>query len=687
MGSSREEIVISLKDEFSAAAKNINQAVSGIKVGIAGFAGNQIVQGIASSIKAFADAEKRTVQLGFALKSVGLSSKQTLDDYKNFADQIKRTTFFTDEQVISVERLLTQYGVYGEQMKRTIKIAADLATTTGGDLESSVKLLLRALENGGAGLSRLGFKISDTEIRAHGLDGILERLEKQLKGISEAAGNTTAAKIDQLEKAFDDLKKSAGGFFATIESKLGVMGLFTEAMDLATKKINGPQNELESLDKKISDIADRMKWMEHTKPFFGFQRGQWQKDFDDLSNELNKLINERSEILSKSIATPTLTSKKMPLFDEEAYKKAQSEFRSFLEKIQADKENSTEKIREAEIKLYHDLDDIYKKGYISYAQFLKGEEAIAKDASAKRKELMEKEITEFSNKVSSGSEAIINALEKDFASFAQNVGNMFGPIGTAIGQFFASTIRFATALGDLLAGDTRSNFEKLGSYIDELNQKMSAMFNLLDALAEKDRRVREGRDVTKKLSSEEIIEIEKKFGRLPNQWEWYGAEINFQVRESDGAVVLTINGLEFAGLRPNGEIETFQTVGLLNEQESADLAKYLFQTYLKDINRKPTQNRAQGGIITGSDDMVPAMLSSGEFVVNRRGVNQKTLGLLHALNAGLEPMGASQMITIHAIDAASFEQFMKRTGARVMRNMTAREGTVFIGSKGVSGNA
>ena len=211
MASSREEIVISLKDEFSQAAKGINSAISGIKVGIAGIVGSEVIRGISESVKAFADAEQRITQLGFGLKAADQFSKENLSDYREFAEQIKRTTSFTDEQVISVERLLLQYGIYGEELKKTINVAADFATAQGIDIEAATKIFLRSLESGGSGLSRYGVRVDESKVKTQGLSAILDAAGEKFKGFAEASAGTTAGKIKKLTDAFDDLQKAVGG--------------------------------------------------------------------------------------------------------------------------------------------------------------------------------------------------------------------------------------------------------------------------------------------------------------------------------------------------------------------------------------------------------------------------------------------------------------------------------------------
>ena len=696
MASSREEVVVTLKDEFSKAAQNINSSVTALKAGFAAFAGSELVKGLSSSVVAFADAEKRTIQLGFALKSMGKFSQDTLNDYKSFAEQMKRTTEFTDEQFISVERLLVQYGIYGEQMKRTVKASADLATAQGIDLESAVKILLRALEGGTAGLSKMGIKVSDLELRTKGLNGILDVVEKKVGGFSEAAANSTSGGLKAFTDMIDDLQKSLGEIIAGS----GAFKTFVEFTKTLSSNLAPANTELERLNKEIHKLSlqqieqskedpDKLPWylkwmMSDTESASVKQRA---KNIDDA---LGALIKRRDELMKQ---TNKDTSNAQQGEDKDKDLKREENYLKMLKSMNNYDRGRLGDVLSLKDQEIREIKNKEKQGAINHEQALALMDAANKRYATDIVSTLGGAFQDAANTINAIVSGDVQSSISSIGTMLSNVGGVIGKWGAAAAGYFNGVISLANGLADVINGDTRTAFERLRDEIDEMNAELNEFIRIKDALENRKEREESGQSVTKDFSKEEFKNFAKDFGlKIPQYYFFSGSEsrkIRFEAGP-DGTIYLYVgagSGIKSAYMLPSGVVQMAENpFPLSDEADVMEFFKYIFQTYKGQVNTS-TENRAQGGYIGGTDDNIRARLSAGEYVVNRRGVNQRTIGLLQALNSGQMPASGSQSVVIHAIDAQSFEDFMKRQGAEVMKRLSRNNGLVFLDSRGVSSNA
>jgi hypothetical protein len=129
------------------------------------------------------------------------------------ADEMQRTTNFSNEMVESAAAVGLQMSLTGEQIERLIPVAADLATTTGRSLEYTLNRIVYSARQGGTGLERYGIALSDVEKETLKAANQQERLALIAEMVGQRVGGQAEAMADpmvMLRNATDDLTKAFG---------------------------------------------------------------------------------------------------------------------------------------------------------------------------------------------------------------------------------------------------------------------------------------------------------------------------------------------------------------------------------------------------------------------------------------------------------------------------------------------
>jgi len=189
-----------------------------------------IVGGIGSAVSAVKDLyeaqeESRLAgaRLDNVLRNTGFAAGLTGTQIRNLADELQRTTVFDADEVVAASAALASLGsVSGESFRRTILAATDLTAALGGDLQSNVAALGKALANPLQGLNKLseagvGFSVSqrgliDSLVKSNRLFDaqqlILSNVENKFRGAAVGIAGGAGGKIKQLQNAWGDLAET-----------------------------------------------------------------------------------------------------------------------------------------------------------------------------------------------------------------------------------------------------------------------------------------------------------------------------------------------------------------------------------------------------------------------------------------------------------------------------------------------
>lgn len=203
--------------------------------------GTVLVGGLKASIAEAAAAEQAHFKLQAVLTATGNAAGLSKAQLDQEAEALKQATGFDDDQIRnSMAVLLTFRQVQGETFRSTMAMAADLSKLLGQDLQSSVLMLGKALEDPESGLTalrRAGVSFTDQQrfaiksmvdmgdqakaltfilqtMREQGINGVAESMNTGLKGAQTGA---TLAWTDML-KAVGQIPIVKGAVEGTLKS-------------------------------------------------------------------------------------------------------------------------------------------------------------------------------------------------------------------------------------------------------------------------------------------------------------------------------------------------------------------------------------------------------------------------------------------------------------------------------------
>ena len=247
---------------------------------------------VSKTIGIFSDRQRDVAVLQNGLQNLGQEGTSALDRLQASADKLGKTTLFDQEQFTRGYALLTSFQQIGVgSYERVAQAAADLAQTTGQDLNSALLQLSKALEDPArrvTDLSRSGTVFTEQQkeqIRVLQQSGnmlgaqklILQEIEKQYGGAAEAAGSAgLAGAMDSAGESARDLGEAVGtiivpaleNFLKTITPIIAKLAQF---VDLVAKipgvlgGIQGASGGLASMfDKPKEDAKELKETLEET---------------------------------------------------------------------------------------------------------------------------------------------------------------------------------------------------------------------------------------------------------------------------------------------------------------------------------------------------------------------------------------------------------------------------------------
>ncbi len=257
-------------DKLKSKVERTRSSVGGLQKAFAGLlAAGVVTRGISKSLTAFDAQEKALAQVRQGLRSTGGVAGRTFDELTKKASELQKKTLFGDEQILqeATAQLLTFTSIAGEQFDRAQVSALNLATRLNGDLKSASLQLGKALNDpvkGMSALSRSGITFSNEQIEvikhlqktnrlaeAQGL--ILDELDKQYGGSSEAAAKAGTGGLKQLGNVLGDLQEKFGALL--YDGIRPSLPFFFKLTDSASKLFDIIRENKETLSAVIGIIA------------------------------------------------------------------------------------------------------------------------------------------------------------------------------------------------------------------------------------------------------------------------------------------------------------------------------------------------------------------------------------------------------------------------------------------------
>jgi hypothetical protein len=223
------------------------------------------------AIREFADSQKGILLLGNAVKNAGSDFRLTTGDLVEMSEALKKTTMFTDDELIAAEGLMLRFDhISSKTFPRIIGATTDLATAMGIDLRSATMMVGKAMENpleGMNALARAGIKLSDSEkdqikvLMEHNQgfeaqDIILKKIEKQMGGANVEAMKGLSGAFKEAGDFWDDFKKEVGKGFGEL---IILARDFAKSLTGAESSAAASQSVLEIQQVKFLTFMDNMR--------------------------------------------------------------------------------------------------------------------------------------------------------------------------------------------------------------------------------------------------------------------------------------------------------------------------------------------------------------------------------------------------------------------------------------------
>lgn len=181
--------------------------------------------------------------LNAALASTGQYTSAYSTELQKLASDLQNVTTYGDETVLGVERLLVSMGAAPENIDRATKATLNLAAGLGTDLNSAALLVGKALSGDFSTLSRYGILVDANAAASDKLSQALGQIEQKFGGQAQAAAETFAGKIAQINNQWGDFLEKVGDVI--------------KRSDFVNDALAAVAQELTGINKAAGDSEDR----------------------------------------------------------------------------------------------------------------------------------------------------------------------------------------------------------------------------------------------------------------------------------------------------------------------------------------------------------------------------------------------------------------------------------------------
>jgi hypothetical protein len=206
-------------DKLNASMENSNKA--GLNLGkIAGNLKSQwmsttvIIGSAAAAFYKFAKAgmesEEAELRLAAAMKNSNVYSVERLEHLTTYASELQKVTTYEDEEIMSVQKLYTQYGLQGQALDDLTKATLDFASAKGMDLASAADLVGKAINGSTDSVRGLTVNLKDMTSKSEKANAIAKEMTQIFGGDAAAAADTAAGRFEQAQIALGDLAETIG---------------------------------------------------------------------------------------------------------------------------------------------------------------------------------------------------------------------------------------------------------------------------------------------------------------------------------------------------------------------------------------------------------------------------------------------------------------------------------------------
>jgi len=242
-GRSAERMAKKTSDEVE--KSRISMEKFGRQAGIAGAAmigaAGTIAYAMGSWVKSAQDAERAQLQLESSVKGAYGSSSDAVKAFEAQAKAIQKVTVASDEDVMSIQAMLAQFGLTERQVTTLTPLVVDIARKWNIDYVSAAKAVEKSADGKTTALKKLGIQVDETKAKTDPYIATVEALRRAAGGFAEQEGKTFAGQTAILKNQMDELKESLGR---------GVLTVLNDVLPV----VNGVGGAFTSLDEKTGNL-------------------------------------------------------------------------------------------------------------------------------------------------------------------------------------------------------------------------------------------------------------------------------------------------------------------------------------------------------------------------------------------------------------------------------------------------
>lgn len=280
--------------QINKTAKKTNQLTNSVKALAGAYLGmkglSMAIKGAKDLVNAYAVQERAETRLKKAMQERGVFTLKAFEAQKKFAAALQQTSVFGDENILNVQRLLTNYGLFGNALEEVTKAAADLASAKGMDLAAAADLIGRSVVSSTNAMSRYGIEIEGVAGSAERLDSAIAAVNEKFGGSAQADIETYAGKIQQLENRFGDLKERIG------KKVVPIFQFWAEQAGVLLDKLEGRSSaSLDDLNGQLKALEEQRKVLQKIAAIETDPKARGNAQFR------LKMLDSRESILRKQI--------------------------------------------------------------------------------------------------------------------------------------------------------------------------------------------------------------------------------------------------------------------------------------------------------------------------------------------------------------------------------------------------
>lgn len=269
----------------------------------------KVVSVMKEAVNAAIAKEDAVNRLNYALKSQGTYTDELSQKFQDFAEELRKSTRYSDEAIMGVQKTLIQVGdVAPEALNRVTQAALDMSTVMGRDVQGSALLLSKAAQGNTSALKRLGITIDENIPKGERFAAVLAEVEKKFGGSAQNDVNSFGGQIAVLTNAWDDLLVSLGKFVTMNPGIISAIKVITESVNFWSEALNklsssgnmlgGTNKQLQFMYDQINQIDDKVSAIRKVYSVNGIWiNPERQKEVNDLLVEQHRIMMAIGDVM------------------------------------------------------------------------------------------------------------------------------------------------------------------------------------------------------------------------------------------------------------------------------------------------------------------------------------------------------------------------------------------------------